>query len=303
MDTLITFIGRGQLNTRYAKTVYSMDLNGERRVTDPTACLGLALEKLLRPRKLVILGTAGSSWIELLNHFGKEKIPNYEELHDYFASLSCNAENHSGSPPDGQILLNNIRGLQDNINTVLNGCETVIRIVPADFSPDSQAAFYQTIFETVSPGETVAVDITHGFRGVPVICLSAAYYLVFVKHVKLRSIYYGFFENPHKKDGITEVVELSGIRELMDWTFAFAKFEKSQDLSCFSEPLKRDSPGNADKASNANITDNNSAHIVEMNSFSFYERITCPYLFADRPVPDYLEQERQKKTTMLRNSC
>ncbi len=36
------------------------------------------------------------------------------------------------------------------INSVLDGCETVIRIIPADFSHDSQAAFYRTVFETVS---------------------------------------------------------------------------------------------------------------------------------------------------------
>ncbi len=300
LDTLITFIGKGRLKVRkdstplsfeafrqnlgsdetgYARTVYGMDLDGKRIVTGRTAFLGLALEKLLHPRKLVILGTAGSSWIELLNHFGKEKIPDYEELYDYFARLSWNGEYAPGSAPDEQILLSNIRRLQDSINSVLKGCATVIRIIPADFSHDSQAAFYRTVFETVSPGETVAVDITHGFRGVPVICLSAAYYLVFVKRVVLRSIYYGFFENPDRRDDITEVTELSGIRELMDWTFAFAKFEKSQDLSCFSSPLVKENAGNAE-----------AADIADMNSFSFYERITCPYLSGDSPVPDYLEK-------------
>ncbi len=51
----------GSDDASYAKIAYYMELDRKRIVTDSTLFWGLALEKLLHPRKLVILGTAGSS--------------------------------------------------------------------------------------------------------------------------------------------------------------------------------------------------------------------------------------------------
>lgn len=217
MTTLISFLGknRGDSATGYQRATYAFD-DGQRV---QTPFFGSALMQRLRPTRMLLLGTAGSMWDVL--DFDTEA-PEWAELTEASESAAVTQE------------------LLDRVSTRTRGAMQGAELVLITYCRNEieQMELLADLAARVVEGEEVVLDITHGFRHLPLLALVAARYLSHVRRAVVRDIYYGALEMT--ADGITPVLRLVGLLHMLDWIEAFAAHDASGNYGVFAPLLMRD---------------------------------------------------------------
>lgn len=114
--------------------------------------------------------------------------------------------------------------------------------LPEGKSESELFEIFRRLYEALKPGDSLYLDITHGFRSLPMLALVLVNYAKFLKKIEVKSITYGNFEarqviNPldgdsYLKAPIIDLMPLSGIQ---DWTFAAADYLKNGNADRFTE--------------------------------------------------------------------
>lgn len=220
--TLISFLGRTPKGENgYRKTRYRFS---DGTHTEPLAFFGWALHKRLSPRRIAILGTAGSMWDHLFEG-------------DIALGDALEAERLALIEAVGRQRVE--QGLLDALAPALGqtlGCAVSLVVIPYARDPAEQVGILQAIAEQVADGDHVHLDVTHGFRHLPMLALLAALHLRLARQAMIEGIWYGAFD---PDTGDAPVHELSGLLHIADGVQALARFDKDGDYGVF-EPLLRD---------------------------------------------------------------
>lgn len=246
MKILISFLGKNQSDSKtgYRTTTYRFENGLERTVP----YFGLALAEHERPNHLVILGTSGSMWDVFIEHQAQDG-----EREDARLRLWDAAQNNTVN----EELLREVTPI---IGDAL-GIPVTLAIIPYGMEERDQVALLLRLAEEVQAGDEVLLDITHGFRTLPMLALVAAHYLERIKQAKVKDIYYGAWEM-RTEDDKAPVIRLAGLLRLMDWVQALAAYDQDGNYGVFSGLLEQEGL-DADKAS-------------LLRKAAFYERITNP---------------------------
>lgn len=227
MTVLITFLGKNRRDpkTGYQLATYRFE-NGE---TVTTAFFGSALMRHLRPDRTLLLGTAGSMWDAL--DFDTDA-PEWSEL----------VESTDRGDVDQRLL----DRVSSRARESMSGAELVL--MPYARTEGEQMTLLADLADRVGVGEHVVLDITHGFRHLPVLVLVAARYLSHVRKAFIDGIYYGAWEMKGA-DGMGPVLKLDGLLHMLDWIEAFAAHDASGSYAGFAPLLMRDGlkPGSAER--------------------------------------------------------
>ena len=89
--------------------------------------------------------------------------------------------------------------------------------------------------DSVGEGDEIILDITHGFRSLPVLALPAIAYLRQVKNVEFKHILYGAFEARDPSKNETPIFNLTPFVSLLDWTNAVNVFQLTGDARPIAE--------------------------------------------------------------------
>lgn len=225
--TLITFLGNVPPHSggQYRQTTYELDQK-------PFSCrfLGTGLAKALKVNQVRILGTAGSMWDVLAEELGAI------EDEDTWIALSDAARANQVTP---ELL----QSVEQQLNQAQSDHRFELRLIPYGYEESRQVEIMRALSEGLEQGENeVTLDITHGFRHLPMLGLLGMLYLRSIGHASLRNIYYGAFVHGQT---VTPVVDLSGLLHIQDWVRSLDQFDKDGDYSVFAELLKREGmPGN-----------------------------------------------------------
>ncbi|MCM8611165.1 TIGR02221 family CRISPR-associated protein [Accumulibacter sp.] len=229
MTTLISFLGKGRLDpqTGYRSATYRF-ADGSARTA---AFFGLALREHLRPARLVLVGTAGSMWDVF---FERQGFDDEAVLHLIEATAA-------GTVDQGLLELPR-RHLEQRL-----GIPVDCLLIPYARDAAEQSEILHALAGSVQPGERLSLDVTHGFRHLPMLALVAARYLQRVVGVKVEELYYGALEMT-TGEGETPVLRLGGLLAMLDWVEALATYEKDGDYGVFAPLLAADgmSQGQAD---------------------------------------------------------
>jgi CRISPR-associated DxTHG motif protein len=102
---------------------------------------------------------------------------------------------------------------------------------------------FHTLCDLFQEGDEVSLDITHGFRSLPMLGLSLIDYLKTVKNIKVKHICYGAFEKLGYADAVKRmpisernaaILDLTNFSLLQDWTKTadtFVKYGNTQAMS------------------------------------------------------------------------
>ena len=225
MHTLITFLGRTPKHegSGYRRTTYDF---GDGQLTDPVAFFGWVLrerlEKKIGLNRVVILGTRGSMWEHLF-----EQDLQLGDLHEEQRLELIEAVERREV---GQQQL-------DRLVPILEGefgLSVELQIVPYCQEREEQVELLRILDDLVEEGEQIELDVTHGFRHLPMLGLMAALFLRSVRNVVVNSIWYGAYD---PETGIAPVHNLVGLLNIADWMQGLVTYDKDGDYSVFSPLL------------------------------------------------------------------
>lgn len=218
--TLVSFLGKGRADpqTGYRTATYRFDEGFARTVP----FFGLALTEYLKPDRLVLVGTSGSMWDVFFERNANEA--------DALALIDAVEKNQV----DDAMLLKHSVKLEQEL-----GMPVQCVLIPYARDTGEQIEVLTLLAARVREGENLCLDVTHGFRHLPMLALVAARYLSHVSKVTVSELYYGALEMA-EPGGETPVLRLSGLLRMLDWVEALATYDKDGDYGVFASLLEAD---------------------------------------------------------------
>ena len=214
--TLITFLGRTPEETRGSYRTTRYDFGDSE--SESLAFFGWALQRRLKPGRLVVLGTPGSMWDHLFE--GDFDLGDAAEDDRYALTEAVDAQRVE-------------RGTLDRLAPVLAdrlGCEVRLRLISYCHTSREQEGLLRDLAEEVGQGDRVDLDITHGFRHLPMLTLLSALHLRKVRSAKIAHIWYGAYD---PDTGRAPVHDLAGLLDIADWLEALSVYGHTGDYGVF----------------------------------------------------------------------
>lgn len=221
MTTLISLLGKNSSDkkTGYRTARYRF-VDGCREVP----YFGMGLMQAIKPEKLILAGTSGSMWDVFFDH---------QQTDDEGTLTLIDAVANESVTPE--MLTVHEQRLTDKL-----GIPVQCLLIPYARDQEEQTAILTSLAKAILPGETITLDVTHGFRHLPMLALVAARFLTHVHKVKVKEVYYGALEMTSRDTGETPVLQLGGMLQMLDWVEALAVYESSGNYSVFAGLLKGD---------------------------------------------------------------
>lgn len=222
MTTLISFLGKSSSNaqTGYRTANYVFERGFERNVP----FFGMALLEYLKPQKLILVGTAGSMWDVFFDHQHTDD--------DALLALMEAVPQQAVTP---EMLAIHEQRLTEKL-----GIPVQCLLISYARDEAEQTAILTDLAGVIGQGESVVLDVTHGFRHLPMLALVAARYLQHVRGVQVQEVYYGAAEMTDPTNNQTPVLRLGAMLNMLDWVEALAVYEKSGHYGVFAPLLQRD---------------------------------------------------------------
>ncbi len=95
-------------------------------------------------------------------------------------------------------------------------CEVKEIMITEELAPEDQWEWFEKILKHIDHGDELTVDLTHGFRIVPIVFSTALNFLQKAKNIHIKSVYYGAYEKDKKSSPIVDVKEFYIIHEWAD---------------------------------------------------------------------------------------
>ena len=122
----------------------------------------------------------------------------------------------------------------------LDNMQLPFSLTPVGQLPDGNTEeeiwqIFERIFEKIEDGDELYFDLTHGFRYLPMLVLVMGNYAKFLKGANVKSISYGNFEGRDREKNEAQIVDMTSLTTIQDWTFAAADFIKNGNADRFKE--------------------------------------------------------------------
>jgi CRISPR-associated Csx2 family protein len=113
---------------------------------------------------------------------------------------------------------------------------------------------FEQVFDVIQEGDEIILDITHGFRSLPMLAMVLSNYAKTLKNADLKMVLYGAFEKLGPAPIVRQIPEaernapilnLTALSDIQDWTSATKNFVEngiSTDLGFVIEKAKRLAP-------------------------------------------------------------
>jgi len=219
MITLVSIVGAKK--SGYATCCYQFDDGGQFQ----TCLFGYAVLQRLRQagasvHRWVLLGTQTSDWPVLHAICGESGIQSaddrvWEELTDEIVGGGAQ-----------QTTLDRI----GHATSKVMGCELRPRIIANDAD-----SVFSALYDELGPDETVVLDITHGFRTIPMYCVLALGALRWMKGVTLADLTYGQFDGERAAGKPAPAVSLQPGVRLAEMAPLAAKVAITDDLGAAAD--------------------------------------------------------------------
>lgn len=113
--------------------------------------------------------------------------------------------------------------------------------IPDGRNEDELWEIFEKIASSIPEYSELVIDVTHGFRSLPMLTLAVAVYLKVTKKVTIRHIFYGAYEARNTETNISPVFELTPFLDIITWSFAtdyFIKIGKADQLKQITHEIQ-----------------------------------------------------------------
>jgi len=220
---LISFLGKARKleGGTYRQANYRFDDN----TTITSQFFGLALNDVIKPDQLIILGTSGSMWDVFYEHLAKT-----EQQQQHWLELTEAVE-------DNRVKQDMLDICAQDLSDQL-GMPCLFALIPYGINTEEQTRILEIIVQNIQSGDPVSLDLTHGLRHLPMLGLLSAMYLKTARQVDIKGLYYGALELTENAE--TPVMNLDGMLKIADWINALQGFDKTGDIAPFSTLMQQE---------------------------------------------------------------
>ncbi|HLQ86505.1 MAG TPA: TIGR02221 family CRISPR-associated protein, partial [Salinisphaeraceae bacterium] len=232
---LVSFLGRvlPKDGGEYRKVDYYLD---NECMAQQSAYLGFPLRRRLNADRLVIFGTTGSMW----DHLFEGDLP-IEGAEDIRMELMSEAEN-------GHVQQTRLDQLAPCLAKHL-GCDVQLQIIPTALQEIEQTQLISMLAQAAKDATKLSIDVTHGFRHLPMLAFTAALYL---RAVRSDLTLYGLWYGALSRD-VGTVHNLKGLLETADWLSALQRQEWLGDYGAVANLVDSEHPKLAEELKNTSF--------------------------------------------------
>lgn len=122
------------------------------------------------------------------------------------------------------------KGLKDLFFDIYPDAQISCVEIPMGSNEEELLEIFTAMYQAMEEEEQLYIDVTHGFRSMPMLYIPVIKYAEALKNIKLEAIYYGAYEAKEEKKPI---FDLGIYKEILDWAFAsnnFIRYGISADL-------------------------------------------------------------------------
>ncbi len=242
MHTLVSFLGRGQYRpdgkrSDYRMATYRFEGSGDESewISMPSKHFAFAAYEHHRHHgspfdRIVVLGTAGSMWDTLAESFGAV---GEDALSDTVFKLSELVDSEQVT-----------QAVLDTYATELSTATQAkiqLQLIPAAIDAVDQSTILTHVTRSIEESDCIYLDVTHGYRHLPMIGLAAAAVATSLRGATIEDIAYGALDMT--RDGLTPVVSLKWILQLFRVLNGVNELTRGQHLrpliECFPQGAVR----------------------------------------------------------------
>ncbi len=219
---LISNIGTGDREKGYRRAKY--EYNNEIK---ETPFIAKALTEFLNVDKLFLVGTKKSVWDSVYEEFGGDE----ERVLEIWDEIKSNG-----------ISEEKLKIVEKQIDSFLgkkgSKCFVINYGVNEKELWDNFLIFLD-ILENLKEGDEVYLDITHSFRSLALMNFVMLEFgsTIKKKNIKVKGVFYGMLEYSWENNGITPIVDLKILFDLLEWIKAIDKFINYGNSEGFEELL------------------------------------------------------------------
>ncbi len=252
---LISSVGTGSIkkdsNEEYENTIYTID----GKDYENKKLVSKVLVEHFDIEKIIFIGTKKSRWDNLCYYF--------DELKEDYETIENKIDNNTLEKEDLNLLGQAIRTKHKNIKEVYSFF--------IDYEKNTQEEmwgnFYklQQIENYLEKGDEVYLDMTHGFRYMPMLNMLVLEFLSLEKEniFKLNAILYGMLETAPKK---SQIVDMKIFFDLLRWIRAINIFKHNSNADQLISLLKESNFEDKEVLTKTFSNFNNSLQIANMAS-------------------------------------
>lgn len=106
--------------------------------------------------------------------------------------------------------------------------------ISENMEPRHQWQWFEKILEHIDPSDTLTVDMTHGFRAVPILFSSAINFMQKSKNIEIDAVYYGAFEN-RDEHGHAPIIDMKDFYLINEWAEGVSRLVEDADARKLAE--------------------------------------------------------------------
>lgn len=124
-------------------------------------------------------------------------------------------------------------GLMAALKTIgANTADVIPVTITEDMSSRGQWEWFEEILGYIDQGDELTVDLTHGYRSIPIVLSTAIYFLQKAKKIIINAVYYGAYEKDRQKTPIIDMKEFYLINE---WAEGVSRLVEDADARKIAE--------------------------------------------------------------------
>lgn len=231
MNTLISFLGKGDRQAGYTAVRYRFDdgFEFDSRYFGAAALARLLHQKPQRPTRWIIIGTTTSRWPEL-EHAIARLSPDASARAAAWAK-TLQEETHENAP----ISTDRLREFESFASSTLGH---PVNLVTVGLEGEE---IFEALYRVLDQPTNVTLDVTHSFRAMPLNALLALGALRWLRGVEVDEILYGVFDRPFA-DGAHPAHSLKTASFLARFTPAIAQLTLFDDVGQVSGLFRQSDP-------------------------------------------------------------
>jgi CRISPR-associated DxTHG motif protein len=101
-------------------------------------------------------------------------------------------------------------------------------VLDEDLRSEGQWAWFESILSCIEPGDRLTIDLTHGYRSIPIVFSAAVNFLEKARNISLEAVYYGVYEKI-KEMGYAPIMDMKDFYLINEWADGVSRLIEDAD--------------------------------------------------------------------------